>query len=140
MGSAWAILVGNRPPVSDSVSDAALLALFAPYCGGLAREQDLRFALQTLLAGEFRGSRPREGKEGHAFQLNWEGGHAPLEMATCQLVLTASRAQPYRFELVTHQLVQWLMDCTVAEPEKGDLPDAFWFWLLVGTDQEGGGA
>ena len=99
MGSAWAILVGNRPPVSDSVSDAALLALFAPYCGGLAREQDLRFALQTLLAGEFRGSRPREGTEGHAFQLNWEGGHAPLEMATCQLVLTASRAQPYRFEL-----------------------------------------
>ena len=61
-------------------------------------------------------------------------------MATCQLVLTASRAQPYRFELVTHQLVQWLMDCTGAEPEKGDLPDAFWFWLLVGTDQEGGGA
>ena len=39
MGSAWAILIGSRPPVSDSVSDAALLALFAPYCGGLAREQ-----------------------------------------------------------------------------------------------------
>ena len=82
--------MGKRPPVSDSASDAALLAMFAPYCGGLAREQDFRSALQTLLAGEFRGIRSREGTEGHAFQLTWEGGHAPLEMATCQLVLTAS--------------------------------------------------
>ena len=140
MWSAWAILVGNRPPVSISLSDAALLVRFAPYCGGLAREQDLRFSLQTLLAGEFGGIRPREGTQGHAFQLTWKGGHAPLEMASCQLVLTASRADPYRFELVTHQLVQWLMDFTVGEPEQGDLPDEFWVWLLVGTDQDGGDA
>ena len=140
MGSAWAILIGNRPPVSDSVSDAALLALFAPYCGGLAREQDLRFALQTLLAWEFRGIRPREGTQGHAFQLTWKGGHAPLEMASCQLVLTASRADSYRFELVTHQLVLGLMDGLAVEPGKADLPDAFWVWLLVGTDPEAGEA
>ena len=136
MGSAWAILVGNRPLVPASVSDAALLALFAPYCGGLAREQDLRSALQTLLAGEFRGIRPREGMDGHPFQLSWEGGHAPLEMATCQLLFTETRAEPYRFELVTHQLVQWLMDGPAGEPGKADLPDAFWVWLLVGTDPE----
>ncbi len=103
--------MGNRPLVPASVSDAALLALFAPYCGGLAREQDFRSALQTLLAGEFRGIRPREGMDGHAFQLSWEGGPAPLEIATCQLVLPGSIVQPYRFELVTHQLVVWLMDC-----------------------------
>ena len=61
MGSAWAILVGNRPPVSDSVSGVALLALFAPYCGSLDIEQDLRSALQNPMAGEFRGIRPLEG-------------------------------------------------------------------------------
>ena len=86
------------------------------------------------------GGSAHEGTQGHAFQLTWKGGHAPLEMASCQLVLTASRADPYRFELVTHQLVQWLMDCTVGEPEQGDLPDEFWVWLLVGTDQDGGDA
>ena len=139
MGSAWAILVGNRSPVSASVSDVALLALFAPYCGGLKREQDLRSALQTLLAGEFRGIRPREGTDGHAFQLSWEGGHAPLEIATCQLVLPETTVQPYRFELVTHQLVLWLMDCSIGEPGNQDLPDAFWTWLLIGTELEGGG-
>ena len=138
MGSAWAILVGNRSPVFASVSDVALLALFAPYCGGLTREQDLRSALQTLLAGEFRGIRPREGMDGHAFQLSWEGGHAPLEIATCQLVLPETTVQPYRFELVTHQLVLWLMDCSIREAGNQDLPDAFWTWLLIGTDLEGG--
>jgi hypothetical protein len=138
MGSAWAILVGNRSPVSASVSDVALLALFAPYCGGLTREKDLRSALQTLLAGEFRGIRPREGMDGHAFQLSWEGGHAPLEIATCQLVLPETTVQPYRFELVTHQLVMWLMECSTGEAGNQDLPDAFWTWLLIGTDLESG--
>ena len=138
MGSAWAILVGNRSPVSASVSDVALLALFAPYCGGLTREQDLRSALQTLLAGEFQGVRPREGMDGHAFQLSWEGGPAPLEIATCQLVLPETTVQPYRFELVTHQLVLWLMECSTGEAGNQDLPDAFWTWLLTGTDLESG--
>ena len=138
MGSAGAILVGNRSPVSASVSDVALLALFAPYCGGLTREQDLRSALQTLLAGEFRGIRPREGMNGHAFQLSWGGGHAPLEIATCQLVLPETTVQPYRFELVTHQLVLWLMDCSIGKAGNQDLPDAFWTWLLSGTDLESG--
>jgi len=130
--------VGNRSPVSASVSDVALLALFAPYCGGLTREQDLRSALQTLLAGEFRGIRPREGMDGHAFQLSWKGGHAPLEIATCQLVLPETTVQPYRFELVTHQLVLWLMECSTGEAGNQDLPDEFWTWLLIGTDLEGG--
>ena len=67
MGSAWAILVGNRSPVSDSVSDAALLALFAPYCGGLAREQDLRSPLHTLLAGSFGGFAHGKGLRGMPF-------------------------------------------------------------------------
>ena len=136
MGSAWTILVGNRPLVPAFVSDAALLALFAPYCGGLAREQDLRSALQTLLLGRFRGVRPREGTRGHAFQLSWESGCAPLEMSTCQLDLPDTPAKPYRFELVTHQLVLWLMDRSTAEDGHGDLPDAFWVWLLVGTDRK----
>ncbi len=70
--------------------------LFAPYYGGLAREQDLLSALQTLPAGEFRGIRPREAMEGHAFQLSWESGHARLEMATCQLLPTKTRAKRSR--------------------------------------------
>ena len=126
--------------MSAFVSDAALLALFAPCCGGLTREQDLRSALQTLLLGRFRGVRPREGTQGHAFQLSWESGCAPLEMTTCQLDLPDTPAKPYRFELVTHQLVLWLMDGLAVEPGKADLPDAFWVWLLVGTDPEAGEA
>ena len=70
--------------------------LFAPYYSGLAREQDLRCALQPLPAGEFRGIRPRKAMEGHAFQLRWEGGHAPLKMATCQLLPTKTRAKRFR--------------------------------------------
>ena len=130
--------MGNRSPVSASVTDVAFLALFAPYCGGLTREQDLRSALQTLLAGEFQGVRPREGMDGHAFQLSWEGGPAPLEIATCQLVLAGTIVQPSRFELVTHQLVVWFMDCSIGEAGNRDLLDAFWTWLLIGTDLEGG--
>ena len=83
MGSAGAILVGNRRLVPASVSDAALLALLAPYCGGLPR-QDLFCSAYPFL-GRFRGVRPREGTRGRAFQLSWESGCALLEMSTCQL-------------------------------------------------------
>ena len=57
-------------------------------------------------------------------------------MVICQLLFKETRAKPYRFELVTHQFLQLLMDGSVGESGKGDLPDAFWVWLLVGTDQE----
>ena len=42
----------------------------------------------------------------------------------------------YRFDLVTHQLVSWLMQVDDQVGERGDLPDAFWQWLLVGIDQD----
>ena len=146
--SAWAILVGNRPGVSASVSDAALLALFAPYCGGLAQQDALHGALKLLQQQQFQGTRPVQGSAGHRFRLGWTGQRAPLEMVACELTFPDQPGVHYSFELSAHQLVSWLMERTADGSGEGsegkmaapDLPDAFWQWLLVGTEQDGGAA
>ena len=148
MTSAWVILVGNHPGVSASVSDAALLALFAPYCGGLAREDALHGALQLLQQQKFQGTRPVQGAAGHRFVLGWTGQRAPLETVACELTFPDQPEVHYSFELSAHQLVSWLMERSTDGNEAGregamaapDLPDAFWQWLLVGTEQDGGAA
>ena len=145
MAPAWAILVGIRLGMSASVSDAALLALFAPYCGGLAREDALREALKLLQQQQFHGTRPLQGAAGHRFQLGWTGQRAPLETVACELTFPDQPGVHYSFELSAHQLVSWLMERSADGSGEGsagamaapDLPDAFWQWLLVGTEQDG---
>lgn len=118
------------------MSQPALLALYAPYCGGLSGEEDLSAALTILQSQSFDGLRPVEGASGHAYQLSWTGGQAPMETISCRLTFPAHPSLDYRFDLVTHQLVSWLMQVDDRVGETGDLPDAFWQWLLVGSDQD----
>ena len=118
----------------------ALLALYAPYCGGLSREGDLREALAILQSQSFEGERAVRGGSGHPYQLCWSGGTAPLEPSLCRLTFPMHPSLVYSFELVTHQLVDWLMQRDRLAGQKGDLPDAFWQWLLAGADGEGGSA
>ena len=37
---------------------------------------------------------------------------------------------------MTHQLVSWFMQVDVQNRRSGDLPDAFWQWLLVGIEHD----
>ena len=67
LGHPWLISTQMAPRLSD----AALLALFAPYCGGLSREQDLQEALQVLAGRRLDGLRPVHGGRGHLFRLSW---------------------------------------------------------------------
>ena len=118
------------PPLPD----IALQALFAPYCGGLAREAALQVALQVLIQLRFEGSRPVEGDGGHVYTLSWASVRSPLEVTACRLEFPERPDVQYSFELVTHQLVSWLMDRSELDDGPMDLPDAFWQWLLIGTD------
>lgn len=120
--------------MTPRLSDAALLALFAPYCGGLTREPDLQEALQILAGCHLDGLRPVHGSRGHLFQLSWSSVHAPLEIALCELTFPDQPQITYRFELLTHQLVDWLMDRSDSDGTGSDLPDSFWRWLLTGAD------
>ena len=113
------------------MSDAALQALFAPYCGGVNRESDLADALTLFLGGHLHGCRPIQGTDGHPFVLSWSGPPAPLESLRCQLRFPGHPEGDRDFELSTHQLVAWLMDRTRLTVDKADLPDAFWHWLLL---------
>ena len=124
----------SSPQMTPRLSDAALLALFAPYCGGLAREADLTEALHILAGGRLDGLRPVHGSRGHLFQLSWSSVHAPLEIAHCELAFPDQPQITYRFELLTHQLVDWLMDRSDSGGTALDLPDSFWRWLLTGAD------
>ena len=118
------------------MSQPALLALYAPYCGGLSGEEDLSAALTILQSQSFEGLRPVEGAPGHAYRLSWSGGQAPLETISCCLKFPSHPLLNYSFELVTHQLVRWFMQVEIQDGRNSDLPDAFWQWLLVGTEQD----
>ena len=133
--SAWGILGAKLWFEVEGVSQPALLALYAPYCGGLSAEEDLRTALMILQAQVFEGHRPVQGAPGHAYRLSWSGGEAPLEMLPCCLALQSPSASEYRFEVMSHQLVSCLMQTETPAGSPGDLPDGFWHWLLVGSDQ-----
>lgn len=111
---------------------AALVPLFAPYCGGMAQQQQLHDALAQLALGSWQGERSLVGGKGHAYQLLWQGESAPLEQLSCRLLFPAFPDLQYSFDLQSHQLVLWLM-----QQEAGDLPQAFWRWLLLGQAVEG---
>ena len=113
------------------MSDVAQQALFAPYCGGVNREEDLDAALQILRSGRLQGRRPVLGMAGHAFVLSWSEASAPLEPIVCQLRFAEHAEADTAFELFTYQLVGWLMDRSGANQAEPDLPDAFWQWFLV---------
>ena len=118
------------------MSQPALLALYAPYCGGLSGEEDLSAALTILQSQSFDGLRPVEGAQGHAYLLSWTGGQAPLETISCRLRFPSHPSLNYSFDLVTHQLVSWFMQVEIQDGMDRDLPDEFWQWLLVGTEQD----
>ena len=71
------------------------------------------------------------GADGHGFVLSWSDERAPLDVIHCQLFFPTQRDASRKFSLPTHQLVSWLMDCSAFVGEKPDLPDAFWYWVLV---------
>jgi hypothetical protein len=116
------------------LSEAALQALFAPYCGGLSRASDLMGALQLLQRGSLQGRRAVEGSAGHRYSIRWEEARSPLEPVACSLRFDNHADLLYEFQLQTHQLVSWLMDCSKPADGDLDLPDAFWHWLLLGED------
>ncbi|MEC8213946.1 MAG: type IV pilus biogenesis protein EbsA [Cyanobacteriota bacterium] len=134
MASAWGILGERRSRALPPLSDAALRALFAPYCGGVAREVELLAALQLLNQQQLQGFRSVEGGLGHPYTLSWLAVRSPLETTRCNLRFPERPDLLYDFELVTHQLVSWLMDCREEEHGSVDLPDGFWQWLLLGAD------
>jgi len=113
------------------VSDVAQQVLFAPYCGGVTREQDLSLALQTLSSGKLMGRRPVSGLDGYRFELRWSGVLAPMERLDCQLRFPGHPEGDLDFAVTTHQLVIWLMDCSHLQPSEPDLPNGFWQWLLI---------
>ena len=113
------------------MSDTAQLVLFAPYCGGVSREQDLSAALQILGRGALQGRRPVAGSDGHPYELRWNGVAAPMERLDCQLRFPGHPEGDFDFAVTTHQLVVWLMDCSHLQPSEPDLPNGFWQWLLI---------
>ena len=116
-------------------SEAAELALFAPYCGGRSREADLKRALWLVAKGSLKGRRPLEGGRAHSFTLSWQGASSPLEMCTCQLSFPDIQAPKYTFDVSMHQLVEWLMTWPDLG-DQGDLPNHFWSWLLLGSEEQ----
>ena len=116
------------------LSEAALQALFAPYCGGLSRASDLQSALRLLERRSIQGCRPVEGGSGHPFTISWGTARSPLESVQCSLRFADHAHLLYDFQVETHQLVTWLMDCTRPDGGELDLPDGFWHWLLLGED------
>lgn len=112
----------------------ALVALYAPYCGGLSAQDKLKSALMILQSQLFEGHRPVQDSPGHVFRLSWDGGQAPLDRISCCLSFPADPKREYRFELLTHQLVSWLMQVDQPGDPTADLPDGFWHWLLMGSD------
>ena len=113
----------------SSPSGDAQLALFAPYCGGLRREQALRHALEQLPLGQFGGERARSDAQPHRYRLSWSPANAPLQTCRCELRFEDCADQRYPFVCTAHQLLDWLMQAV--EAGRQDLPDGFWQWLLL---------
>ena len=119
---------------------AALVALFAPYCEGVNRPEELSAALELMASGGLDGHRPLRPSGFRPFSLRWQPAVAPLEPAQVALRVASGSAeeQPveYSFNLPTYQLVRWLMDWQAAggASAQADLPASFWQWLLLGLD------
>jgi hypothetical protein len=112
----------NGPPV------AALVPLYAPYCGGI--EPRLEQALEVLRQGQWAGERQLQGGRSHPFVLRWQGGLAPLEQLQCELSFPQQAEILYSFAVVAHRLLAWLADAAGT-----DLPESFWRWLILGEEQ-----
>jgi hypothetical protein len=121
-------------PTDVAFQDAAQVALYAPYCNGINRENMLDLALQLLARGQVSGQRHLRFGEPHFFVLIWQAGSSPLELSTCEMSFPRIPEVLYSFNVPTHQLVLWLMDLIQAKVDGGepDLPENFWRWLLVG--------
>ena len=126
------VVTGLSPFGSTALDRAPLVPLFAPYCGGMAKQSELLQALGSLAQGSWQGARQLEGGRSHSYRLEWQGESAPLEMLRCQLLFPAMPELGYRFSLPAHQLVLWLV-----QSEGDDLPQAFWRWLLLGQSMAG---
>lgn len=126
------VVTGSSPLGSTAFDRAPLVPLFAPYCGGMAKQSELLQALGSLAQGSWQGARQLEGGRSHPYRLEWQGESAPLEMLRCQLLFPALPELGYRFSLPAHQLVLWLV-----QSEGDDLPQAFWRWLLLGQPMAG---
>ena len=119
---------------------AALVALFAPYCQGVAHRARLEQALDLLARSELRGRRLLRPEGERRFVLGWQAGVAPREPAQVTLeVEMPGAAAPvlYRCSLSTAQLVIWLMDWLEAggaAQQPADLPESFWQWLILGLE------
>lgn len=118
---------------------AALVALYAPYCDGAARRGDLERALALLAAGALEGERRLQPDGARRFQLSWSAPASPLESCAASLCVDLGEPgdeQCYSFELPAYRLVLWLMDWIAAggPGQRGDLPDSFWRWLILGLD------
>jgi hypothetical protein len=120
-------------PVALDV-DPAHSVLFAPYCGGVAREAWLELALDLLPVRRLDGRRQLRPAGSHPFELSWQPVEAPQELVACALNFPATPGLNYTFTLPAHQLVSWLMDLLEAQALRGeaDLPESFWRWLLLG--------
>lgn len=114
-------------------ADAAQIALFAPYCGGVPQEQALLKVLPLLREGRLTGQRQLEGGQSHAFRLSWDPVRAPLSACRCDLSFPEEPSLRYSFQVPAHQLVKWLMDCSM-EAEAIDLPEPCWQWILLEQD------
>lgn len=130
-----ASLEKSQRPVG-SPAEAAQIALFAPYCGGLQQEEALRRILPQLKLGRFEGRRALDGGGSHAYALTWSSVRAPLTPCTCELTFPDSGGLHYSFVMPAHQLATWLMQLDPAAAPQ-DLPDPFWHWLLL--EHEGRG-
>ncbi|MGB7564040.1 MAG: type IV pilus biogenesis protein EbsA [Prochlorococcaceae cyanobacterium] len=120
---------------TDVIShDAAQVALYAPYCSGVSREEVLHMALHLLDAGRVTGQRMLKFGTPHVFELRWQAGTSPQERSSCQLSFPQLPEVLYGFSVPTHQLVLWLMDLIQKRDggAESDLPENFWRWLLVG--------
>jgi len=119
---------------------AALVALFAPYCQGAARQGQLEQALELLQRQELQGLRRLRPEGERPFVLRWQAGVAPLEPAEVALEVAAPGGDGpvrYSFALPNQQLVRWLMDWLEAgggPQQRADLPETFWQWLILGIE------
>lgn len=125
----------------DRMSEA-LVALYAPYCQGTARRQELDRALTLMVQGRLEGQRQLRPSGTRRFHFSWRAADSPLEPTEANLRFDGGSdldQLEYNFELPTYRLVLWLMDWIAAGGSEGqavDLPDSFWRWLILGIDPE----
>lgn len=118
----------------------ALVALYAPYCDGMARRQQLEQALTVLQAGSLIGERRLRPSGSRRFRFSWQAAASPLDRSPASLRfedLPDQAPLDYSFELPTYRLVLWLMDWVAAGGGPGqpvDLSESFWRWLILGLD------